>query len=80
VLASASNPFSGPCVNITLILNDSSGEEQERVRTNPQGQFEFNASPNTDYHIVPGSKLYDQPNSTRTIHSGDRIELKLKQN
>ena len=79
VVASATNPFAGPCVNLSIILNDAQGVEKERGRTNAQGQFEFDATSGQDYRVVPGSKYYDIVSPTTAVHAGDKVDLKLQQ-
>ena len=80
LLEGGGNPFSGSCVDTVLILNDAKGNEQLRARTNAGGSFEFaGLDPKGQFAIISGSKFYEVVSPTGPLHSGDQVELKLRQ-
>lgn len=69
----------GPCVEVLLILNDKTGAEVVRTRTDKSGYFMFEASDKTEYTIASGSKFVEVASPKGTVHSGQDIDLKLQQ-
>jgi len=81
IVASPSNPFPGPCVNITLIVNGSDGKEILKTRTSTKGEIEFMVEDSSKpYQIESGSKFYDVVAPKDLIKGGsNRLEVKLQQ-
>lgn len=79
VIESKSNPFTGPCVNLLLVLKDKDGNEVERTRTTVQGDFEISTEPSKLYQLDSGSRFYAVVPPNTLIHGGDQVSLKLQQ-
>jgi hypothetical protein len=80
IIESPNNPFPGPCVNLMVVLNDSSGSEVFNTRTNSQGQFSFAAEPGKEYFVVSGSKYYSVVSPKGKVRGGEtRVSLQLQQ-
>lgn len=79
VIASPSNPFPGPCVNITLVINDSEGKEILKTRTSTKGEIEFMIDPSKPYRVISGSRFYNVAAPKELVKGSHRLDVKLQQ-
>lgn len=69
-----------PCTEIVLTLNNvKSGKETISARTDHQGVFEFSTVVGEKYTVSSGSKFYEVVSPDKPIHSGQSIQVVLKQ-
>lgn len=77
VLAGGGNLMNAPCPEVILTLEGKG--EPIHARTDRIGQFEFVTEQGEQYKLVSGSKFYEMVQPTEAVHSGDSVEVHLKQ-
>ncbi len=78
VVVSDSNPLSGPCADLLLVLTDVDGNEVVKTRTTTAGLFDFISEPDKSYKIVSLSKAYETVAPVGVVHNGDRVAVQLR--
>jgi hypothetical protein len=79
VLAGSGSLTDGPCVELLLILNDPSGSEVVRTRTDKNGNFVFEAADGGTYTIASCSKFVSVTSPKTSVASGQSVDLKLQE-
>lgn len=79
LIAGNGNMFDTPCVNILLVLNDETGKEIVKTRTDKNGEFNFEAPANAKYKISSGSRFIEVVSPTYFLASGSHVNLSLRQ-
>lgn len=69
--------MAAPCADVVLALAGKG--DPILARTDRMGQFEFVTEQGASYKLVSGSKFYEVVAPDKPVHSGDNIEVHLKQ-
>lgn len=77
VLPGGGNLIASPCPEV--ILNLEGKGEPLHARTDRNGIFEFATEQGAEYKVSSGSRFYDVVEPKRPVHSGQQIEIHLKQ-
>lgn len=77
VLPGGGNLMNAPCAEVILTLQGKG--DPIHTRTDRIGQFEFVTEQGEEYKLVSGSKFYEMVQPDKPVHSGDSIEVHLKQ-
>ncbi len=80
VEAGGGNLIAVPCTEVVLILTGT-GEDKDPIstRTDHDGNFEFSTASGQSYRVSSGSKFYEVVQPSKPVHSGEKIQIVLKQ-
>lgn len=77
ILPGGGNLLVAPCPEVILSLQGKGAPIQ--ARTDQNGLFEFTTEAGAEYKISSGSRFYEVVEPKKPVHSGQRIEVHLKQ-
>lgn len=77
VLPGGGNLIVSACPEV--ILNLEGKGEALHARTDKNGLFEFSTEQGAEYKVTSGSRFYEVIDPKKPVHSGQRIEIHLKQ-
>jgi hypothetical protein len=78
IVKSKTHPLEEACVELTLILNDSTGKEVRRTKTDKDGKYEFAMDSGYPFHIISGVAAYDLIKPTVELYPG-HYPVRLRQ-
>jgi hypothetical protein len=78
ILSSPSNPITGACVEMVLVLKDADGKDVLKTRTDKDGKFQFTIASGYPFTIETGSKAFEVVDPKSKLYPG-KIQLQIRQ-